>query len=151
MLHEGGDALSEILTTEQVFLIRQDALTTSIKRIEQLCDSHEKLRMQLAEAEAEFQHQLAEALRLEDERVRWADACTGWALEMQAMEADLLALAKVLIKIDERVRNNIRDHCGGCNGSDCMWDPFACDITDRMHSVMARPSVRRLLAAKEAT
>ena len=94
MLHEGGDALNEILTTEQVSLIRQDALTTSIKCIEQLCDSHEKLRMQLAEAEAEFQHQLAEALRLEDERVRWADACTGWALEMQEMEADLRALAK---------------------------------------------------------
>ena len=72
------------------------------------------------------------------------------AVAMQEMEADLRALVEPLIKIDERVRNNIRDHCNGCNGSDCMWDPFAHDITDRMHSAMARPGVLRLIAKKEA-
>ena len=125
--------MTEILTVEDVSHIREYARS---KLIVKLCDGHETLRGQLAKAELEFQ----DVTTVRDTEQMWR----------QELQTDLLALAEVLIEIDERVRNNIGDHCNGCNGSDCMWDPFAHGITDGMHAALALPGVQRVLAKKEA-
>ena len=95
-----------------------------------LCDGYEALRAQLGEAEAGFQHQLAEALRLEDERVRWANISGGWILAMQEMEADLRALAEAIIEY--RMAQNPHN----------MDFPEMQPVTNALY----RPGVQRLIA-----
>lgn len=74
------------------------------------------------------------------------DFCQYQHQRLLETEADLLALALLLTKIKQRAKIEQHTHSDVAN---CMWDPFACDITDTMHSALDRPGVRRLLAAAE--
>lgn len=114
---------AEILTLEQVALIRQDALTASIKHIEQLCDSHQKLQAQLAVAIENWQAQA------EHDVERLADA-----------QADLLALAVLLTALVE----------GEAQVEDSpisAWDLLSTTFNIQVTEALTRPDVRRLLAA----
>ena len=120
--------MSEILTTEQVAAIKLTLPLTpwshsSRVTLYQLCATTEALRAQPSEA----QQQLA------DEQVQWSNTCTGWALAMEEMEADVRALAEAL-RIHS-AHNHTFDWCLGCRS--------------RRDEALARPGVRRLLGEKE--
>ena len=106
---------ARILTLEQVALIRPDALTASIKRIQQLCDSHEALRKKLTEIELGFQEMSTER----DMEQIWR----------QDIQADLLALAEAIIEY--RMAENPHD----------LDSPEMQLVT----KALARPDVRRVL------
>ena len=72
--------MSEILTTEQVAIIRKDPLSSHL--MWRLCDGYEKLRTQLAETQQE----------LDDERHVSSDLCN----EADDTEAALRELAAVV-------------------------------------------------------
>ena len=101
--------MSEILTTEQVAGIQVLwAEEWTVEQWDALLASHEALRGQLADLQAEMLEikgqghdewaaRLAEARQqLMDEQVRGSAVCTGWALSMQEMEADVRALAEAI-------------------------------------------------------
>ena len=113
--------MTEILTTEEVSQLL-DALTAYSRRVQQLGDGHETLRVCLAEAQQQ----------LMDEQVRGVNLCLDLAVAIQAMqemEADVRALAKALQ----------------------MYGDSCCSYCEsRRANALARPGVVRLLAKKEA-
>mgnify|MGYP001569751540 CR=1 FL=1 len=66
--------------------------------------------------------------------------------ELSEARSDVRALALILTKIERRALEEMHTHSDVAN---CMWDPFACDITDTMHSALARPGVAALLEKTE--
>ena len=83
--------MSEILTTELVSFIRDQPYGVAPKRIEQLCASHEALRVQLAEV----QQQAVVLWEDEQDITTVRDMEQMWRQELQA---DLLALAEAVME-----------------------------------------------------
>lgn len=67
--------------------------------------------------------------------------------ELAEAQADVRALALLLAEIKETAENEMHTHSDSAN---CMWDPYACGITDAMHSALTRPGVEQVLAFRKA-
>ena len=125
--------MSEILTTEQVAAIKLTLPLTPWSHsnrvtLYQLCAATETLRVRLAKAEQQ----------LADEQVQWSDTCTGWALAMEQMEADVRALAEAI---------NIQGCNCGARAESPKTHPHVSGCPTGF--AMARRGVQRLLAPKE--